>query len=175
MNARIVLFYGAGGSAIEWWANGERLLQQRFKTAGAECILLNWDQRQEAYNFMFGFYGKKAYLGDSLGAGSAGQYPGDLKVPVDFAGGFQPSDDDARTTHVNGELVQIVAPNIIHAHALYDPVWLDTMGLGQTEYAKAEGAKTIVMNTAQRGAHPNDWGSAQDLLFNQAIGLLAAS
>lgn len=162
---RVVLFYGLGGSAIEWWANGERLLQKRFQEKGCDCLLLNWNQRQEAYNYMHGYAGKKAYLGDSLGAGSAAQYPGDIGIPVDYAGGFQPSDDDDRAH--DKEIT--VARNILFAHAIHDPVWLDTMGLGQAQYLKADGAKTVVLNTEHRNAHPDDWGVSQDLLFNEAM------
>lgn len=165
MKARIVLFYGLGGSAIEWWGNGERLLQKRFQQKGCDCLLINWDQRQEAYNYMHGFAGYRAYLGDSLGAGSAAQFPADLATPVNFAGGFQPSMDDARAAH---GLIS-VAKNVITAHAIHDPVWLDTMGLGQAQYIKTPGATTVVMNTEHRGAHPDDWGYSQDLLFHQVM------
>lgn len=168
MKARIVLFYGLGGSAIEWWANGERLLQKRFQDKGCDCLLLNWDQRQEAYNYMHGFGGFRGYLGDSLGAGSAAQYPGDLSTPVHFSGGFQPSMDDARAT----KGIITVAKNVIQAHAIHDPVWLETMGLGQAQYEKAADAKIVVMNTIHRGAHPDDWGYSQDLLFNQTMSLI---
>lgn len=170
MKARIVLMYGLGGAAIEWWQTGERLLLQRFLAKGIECELMNWSDRQEAYNYMHGFDGFKAYLGDSLGAGSAAQYPGDLRVPVNFSGGFQPSMDDGRAD--KGQIT--VAKNVIQAHAIHDPVWLDTMGLGQAVYVKSPDSKTIVMNTEHRGAHPDDWGYSQDLLFNQCMSLIGA-
>lgn len=163
---KVVLFYGLGGSAIEYWSTGERALLQRFKDKGADAILLNWNQRQESYNFLHGYKGKRALLGDSLGAGSAVQYAGDLNDgTVDYCGGFQPSMDDARAT--KGEIT--VPANVSIAHCVHDTVWLDTMGLGQAIYVKTPGSKTIVFVTDHRGAHPDDWGYSQDLLFNEAM------
>lgn len=166
MKARIILMYGLGGAAIEWWSTGQRLFQQRLEKIGMETLLIDWNQRQEAYNFMNGFVGWRGYTGDSLGAGSAAQYPGDVSGPVNFAAGFQPSMDDTRAS--DGKIV--VAANVIRAHCIHDPVWADTLGLGQAKYVQAPGAKTIVMVTEHSGAHPDDWGYSQDMIFAEIEG-----
>jgi hypothetical protein len=80
---------------------------------------------------------------------------------VDFAGGFQPSDYDARSH--NGLIT--VAKNCKRAHAIFDPVWFQTMGLGHSRYTKAFNAHTIILNTPHEGAHPDDWGFSQALML----------
>ena len=139
-------------------------------TQAAETLLLNWDQRQESYNFLHEFSGWRGLEGDSLGAGSAAEYAGDIEGEVNFAGGFQPSMDDSRTVVVapgDGELP--VAANVLRAHCIYDPVWFDTLGLGQAHYVITPGAKTILLTTQHRSAHPDDWGYSQDLMFNEIM------
>jgi hypothetical protein len=123
---------------------------------------------------MYGFVGWRGYAGDSLGAGSAGQYPGDIKGDINFAAGFQPSDYDIRTIKDDqGNHIQIIAANIVRAHCIFDPNWIDTLGLGQTQWATAHGAKTILSNTKHPGAHPDDWGYSQDMIFNEIQGQTA--
>jgi hypothetical protein len=117
---------------------------------------------------MQGFDGFRGYCGDSLGAGSAAQYPGDVDGPVDFVGGFQPSIYDARA---QGGYIE-VAKEVTRAHCIYDPVWSDTLGLGYAQYKAAPNSKTKLIVTQHRGAHPDDWGYSQDILFNQIAGLL---
>jgi hypothetical protein len=149
-------------------------LKTRLEAIGVTVLLTSWKDRQSAYNFMSGFVGIRIYTGDSLGAGSAGQYPGDVKGIVDYAAGFQPSDYDARTTKDDqGNPIQIIAVNITRAHCIFDPNWIDTFGLGQTQWRLAHGAKTVLSNTAHPGAHPDDWGYSQDLVFNEIQGLVA--
>lgn len=168
MNARIVLMGGLGFPVTETFA-GMPTLKARFEAIkGVEVLLISWKQRTEAYNFMHGFTGFRAYLGDSLGAGSAAQYPADVHGTVQFAGGFQPSMWDART---HSDQITVAA-NCAVAHAIYDPYWIDTGGLGYSTYAKQPGAKTIIMNTGHRGAHPDDWGWSQDLLYHHCVSLM---
>lgn len=166
--ARIVLMGGLGYPVTET-AAGMPALKARFDALGAETLLTSWKDRQSVFNFMNGFGGLRLYFGDSLGAGSAAQYPGDVKGEVDYAGGFQPSDHDARASW---DHKITVAANCKRAHAIYDPVWVDTLGSGHSTYTGAHGAKTIVLNTEHRGMHPNDWGWSQTLLFNEALELL---
>jgi hypothetical protein len=149
-------------------------LKTRLEAIGVTVLLTSWKDRQSAYNFMSGFVGIRIYCGDSLGAGSAGQYPGDVKGTADFSAGFQPSDYDARTTKDDqGNPIQIIAANIVRAHCIFDPNWIETIGLGQTQWTIAHGAKTVLSNTAHPGAHPDDWGYSQDLVFNEIQGLVA--
>jgi hypothetical protein len=170
---RMVLMGGMGYPVTEspW---GMPQLKTRLEAIGFEVLLISWKQRQEAYNFMHDFVGWRGYAGDSLGAGSSGQYPGDIKGAVNYAAGFQPSDYDNRTTKdAQGNPIQIIAANIVRAHCIFDPNWIDTIGLGQTQWATAHGAKTILSNTKHPGAHPDDWGYSQDMVFNEIQGLSA--
>jgi hypothetical protein len=167
MTARMALMGGWGYPATETpW--GLPKLKTRLEVIGVEVLLTSWKARQDIYGFMHGFTGFRGFAGDSLGAGSAGQFPGDLEGEVDFAAGFQPSMDDARTFRG----LQTIAKNIKRAHCIYDPLWIDTGGLGQAEWITAPGAKTILLVTKHRGAHPDDWGYSQDIVFNEIRGLL---
>lgn len=160
MRIRIALMGGMGYPMTETsW--GMPSFKTRLEALGAETILVNWSHRQEVYNFLDSANGFRALAGDSLGAGSAAQYAGDLKGGVDFVAGFQPSAYDERSH--SGHIT--VAANVARAHCIYDPVWIDTMGLGYSQYITAPGAKTILLVTQHRGAHPDDWGYSQDLIF----------
>lgn len=169
MKGKMVLYYGQGGAAIEWWENGERLFKTRLEGLGLQVLLLNWDQREVAFNFLKGWGGWIGQCGDSLGAISSITNCGDLRRPVQFAGGFQPSVWDPRVvTLPNGEKVAIVPGNVIKAHCIYDPNFVDTGGLGAAHYIIQPGAKTILTTTQHPGAHPDDWGVSQDMMFNDA-------
>lgn len=166
--ARFALMGGMGYPVTETpW--GMPQLKSRLEAIGVTVLLVSWDARQDVYNFMHGFAGWRGYAGDSLGAGSAGQYPGDIKGEIDFAAGFQPSNYDARS-HGN---IQTIAGNIVRAHCVYDPWWIDTAGLGQTSWQITPGSKTRLLVTQHRGAHPDDWGYSQDLVFAEIKGLNA--
>lgn len=167
MKARMALMGGMGFPVTETpW--GMPQLKTRLETLGIEVLLVSWSARQEVYNFMNGFDGWKGFAGDSLGAGSAGQYPGDLKVPTNYAAGFQPSNYDARSQ--NG--IQTIAARIARAHCIYDSHWIDTFGLGNSQWRVAHGSETKLLLTDHQGAHPDDWGYSQDIVFNEIKGLL---
>ena len=161
--AKIVLFYGMGGAFFEWWSDGEQLLRKRLIDLGAEVQLLGWNQRTEAHDFFGSFTGFRGLIGDSLGAGSAAQYASDLNGPVDFVGGFQPSMDDMRAEHG----IILVSPNVVRAHCVYDPIWADTLGLGQAQYEITPGSSTILLTTQHRAMHPDDAGYSQNIIFNE--------
>lgn len=162
MNARMVLFGGMWYPFTET-AAGEPELKTRLEAIGVEVLLVSWDARQDAYNFMHNFTGWRGYAGDSLGAGSAAQYPGDVKGSVDYAAGFQPSVYDARSS--NG--LQTIAANITRAHCIYDPYWEETLGLGAAHWQKSPGSQTILLVTQHQGMHPDDWGYSQNIVFNE--------
>jgi hypothetical protein len=88
---------------------------------------------------------------------------------VDFAGGFQPSawDPIGQGPITNREIV--VAKNVRVAHCVWDPVFLDTGGLGNAHYVVTPGAKTKLTLTQHQGAHPDDWGYSQDLMFDHVM------
>jgi hypothetical protein len=172
MTAKRAALMGGMGYPVTETPWGMPQFKSRLEKIGFEVLLVNWKKRQDVYNFMHGFVGFRLYAGDSLGAGSAGQYPGDVKGDVDYAAGFQPSDYDARTTKdPQGNHIQIVASNIVRAHCVYDPHWVDTLGLGHTQWVTTHGAKTILSVTKHPGAHPDDWGYSQDLIFNEVVTL----
>src|SRR5690242_9720124 len=163
MKARIILLGGMGFPATET-AGGLPRFQQRLRQLGAEVLLISWKERQKAHDFLHGYVGKRALCGDSLGAGSAAQYAGDQEGPIDFVGGFQPSLYDART---NKSKKTIPVPiNVIRAHCIYDPWFIDTAGLGYAKYEVPPKGKTILTITEHRGAHPDDWCYSQDLMLD---------
>ncbi len=159
--ARVALMGGMGFPVTETpW--GLPALKTKLESLGAETILVNWSHRQEVYNFMHGYDGLRIYVGDSLGAGSAAQYPGDVDGPVAFAGGFQPSVYDARC---HGGYIE-VARHVDVAHCIYDPTWIETMGLGNAQYKVHPMSKTKLIITQHHGAHPDDWGTSQMIMFH---------
>lgn len=174
MKGKGVLYYGQGGAAIEWWNTGERLFKTRLEALGLEMVLLNWDQRQEAFNFLKDWTGFIMECGDSLGAISSIANSGDLRRPIQFAGGFQPSVWDPRVIDINGEKVAIVPGNVVKAHCIYDPNFVDTGGLGAAKYVIQPGSKTILSTTVHPGAHPDDWGLSQDMMFADVKATLEA-
>lgn len=172
MKARVALFGGMGYPATETsW--GMPRLKLRLEAVGAQVLLVGWDKRREAYDFMHGYQGKRLTAGDSLGAGSAGEYPEDWGGMTDLAAGFQPSEYDARTFR-NGynEFVQVISGRIRRAHCIYDPRWIDTAGLGYAHWQVKQASETKLLTTIHHGAHPDDWGYSQDLIFNEMVGII---
>lgn len=170
---RAVLLGGMGYPATEMPAGLPTLKHTLETQFGFECIMVNWSHRQEAYNFAHAWLGFLAYFGDSLGAGSAGQYPGDLARHTDFAGGFQPSEYDARSQHDAQGFYQLISPHIAHAHCVTDPWWIDTGGLGYSRWRVPHGSKTILSVTEHRSAHPDDWSWSQTLMLTHMKAVMA--
>jgi len=166
--ARIALIGGQGWPLTET-AAGLPTLQQRLSTEGVEVQTFAHDARQAIHDWLHGHSGFRALIGDSLGAGAAALYAGDLDGSVDFAGGFQPSawDPIGQGPITNREIV--VAKNVQVAHCIWDPVFLDTGGLGNAHYVVTPGAKTKLTLTQHQGAHPDDWGYSQDLMFDHVM------
>jgi hypothetical protein len=166
--ARIALIGGQGWPLTET-AAGLPTLQQRLSAQGVEVETFSHDARQAIHDWLHGHSGFRALIGDSLGAGAAALYSGDLDGAVDFAGGFQPSawDPIGQGPITNREIV--VAKNVQVAHCVWDPVFLDTGGLGNAHYVVTPGAKTKLTLTQHPGAHPDDWGYSQDVMFDHAM------
>lgn len=161
MKIRVALMGGMGYPATELPA-GMPTFKTKLEALGAEVILVSWHERQAVYNFMNGFDGSRVWAGDSLGAGSAGQYPGDVRGKADYAAGFQPSLYDARSH--NG--IQTIAANIVRAHCIYDSRWVDTFGLGNARWQIAHGSTTKLIITDHHGAHPDDWCVTQNWILS---------
>ena len=170
--ARAALMGGMGYPVTETpW--GMPSLKSRLEAIGVQVLLVSWDARQDVHNFLHDFTGVRIMAGDSLGAGSAGQYPGDLAVKTDYSAGFQPSEYDERTRKdpSNGQYFQDISPKIVRAHCIFDPWWIDTGGLGYARWR--EQSPTKLLTTEHRGAHPDDWGYSQDLVYAEIQGLIA--
>jgi hypothetical protein len=125
--------------------------------------------RQRIRDWLHGYQGFRGLIGDSLGAGASAIYAGDLDGEVDFIGGFQPSAWDPVGQGPINDRIIIVAKNVKIAHCIWDPVFVDTAGLGNAHFVTATGSKTILTLTEHRGAHPDDWGYAQNLMFVHVI------
>ena len=166
--ARIALIGGQGWPLTET-AAGLPTLQRRLSAQGVEVQTFAHDARQAIHDWLHGHSGFRALIGDSLGAGAAALYSGDLDGAVDFAGGFQPSawDPIGQGPITNREIV--VAKNVQVAHCIWDPVFLDTGGLGNAHYVVTPGAKTKLTLTQHSGPHPDDWGYSQDLMFDHVM------
>jgi hypothetical protein len=166
--ARIALIGGQGWPLTET-AAGLPTLQQRLSAQGVEVQTFAHDARQAIHDWLHGHSGFRALIGDSLGAGAAALYSGDLDGAVDFAGGFQPSawDPIGQGPITNREIV--VAKNVQVAHCIWDPAFLDTGGLGNAHYVVTPGAKTKLTLTQHTGPHPDDWGYSQDLMFDHVM------
>lgn len=173
---RAALMGGMGFPVTEMpW--GMPAFKSKLEKLGFDVLLVSWKARQEVFNFCYGFDGFLMFAGDSLGAGSSGQYPSDLKgQKTDYAVGFQPSEDDARTVHIQGKDhgVQYIAPSISRAHCIYDPLWIQTGGLGHAQWEITQGAKTKLLCTAHYAAHPDDWNWSQTLVLNELQQMLNA-
>jgi hypothetical protein len=164
MNARFALYGGMGYPLTETPA-GMPAMARHLQGFGVECQIFAHDARQEGYNYLHAFAGVRGLVGDSLGAGSSALFADDIKGLVDFVGGFQPSDwDPIGKGPINNRYI-VVAPNVRYSHCIWDPYFLDTFGLGNAHYVIAPGAKTILSETRHRGAHPDDWGYAQDVML----------
>lgn len=173
MKARMVLMGGLGYPATETtW--GMPTFKTRLAALGIEILLISWKARQQCYDYLHGFKGWRGLAGDSLGAGSAAEFAGDLDSDntaghlIDYVAGFQPSLYDSRAH--NGYIT--VAGNCLKSHCIYDPEWIDTFGLGAAQYTITPNSATKLLVTQHRGAHPDDWGYSQDLIFNEIKSLL---
>jgi hypothetical protein len=167
MSAFAAIIYGLGGGWLDP-AGGETQLVARFKAIGIETgnSPYNYYDSQPIYDFLSPHVGHfRIIIGDSLGACNAPGYAGMFKS-IDYIAGFQPSWYGAH----------IPVPAVVkRAHCIYDPYWIDTGGLGAYEWEVAPGNKTTkLLVTAHRGAHPDDYGYSQDIVFNEVKALVGA-
>ena len=174
MTPRIVLMGGQGYPLTET-PQGLPALKARLVAHGVEVLLVSHADRQPVRDWLYGHPGFRGLIGDSLGAGAAAIYPGDLDGEVDFVGGFQPSAWDPVGKGPLTDRVIMVAHNVKVAHCIWNPVWIETGGLGSAHYVIALDSKTQLTTTEHHGFHPDDWGYSQDLMFTHVMSLIGGS
>jgi len=172
MIIKIAIVYGLGGILFDP-PSGERQLTQRLKASGHKIDVgaspYDYTASQAIHEFLRGA-DWKGIIGDSFGADYAPGYARSLMPEkVDFLAGFQPS-LYASDVVVNG--LVMLPKNVVLAHCIYDPNWLDTGGLGAAQYDVPTGSPTKLLTTKHRGAHPDDWGTSQNMIFSQVMNLL---
>ncbi len=176
MNARIALIGGQGYPLTETQA-GLPTLKRRLNARGVDTGAGPFTHmaRQQIKDWLHGYKGFRGLIGDSLGAGASALYAGDLDGTVDFVGGFQPSNWDPIAQGPVNNRVVVVAKNVLVAHCIWNPTFAETAGLGNAHYVLSPGAKTRLTTTEHHGAHPDDWGYSQDLMFNHVMQCIAAT
>jgi len=167
---RVWASYGLGGVAFDP-ASGERQLVARCKAAGFNPMgsPYQWSNIQTIVNeiLLTPKTVKIAVGGDSLGANEAPAIAAALvgKRDIDLLFGFQRSE--------YGEQVAVPA-NVIKAVNVYNPVWIETMGLGDDPWTRFPGnTRTLLRTIPLEVAHPDDWGQAQDIVFSYIKALAA--
>lgn len=155
---KLAIVYGLGGGWLDP-KGGEDYLLQRCKAAGFTVPEMPFDYNDTdgIYNFLV-YADWRGVIGDSAGATYGGQYALNLKSDkLDYLAGFQPS-----VWMGLGPDIQIPT-NVVYAHVVRDPDWIDTAGLGWAKWITTK--PTIFVETDHRGAHPDDFGPMQDLIF----------
>jgi hypothetical protein len=169
MTARIALIGGQGWPLTETQA-GLPTLAARLKAKGVDVHTFAHSARQEIRDWLWHYHGFRGLIGDSLGAGASALYAGDLTDgPVDFVGGFQPSAWDPIAQGPVRDRTVTVARNVLVAHCIWNPAFVETGGLGNAHYVIPQGSKTSLTLTEHHGAHPDDWGYSQDLMFTHVM------
>jgi hypothetical protein len=168
MTSRIALIGGQGWPLTET-AAGLPTLEQRLKAQGVEVQTFAHDARQQIHDWLP--YGDSllGLIGDSLGAGASAVYAGDVPCAIGFVGGFQPSAWDPIGQGPLNDRQIVVAKNVLVAHCIWNSNFAMTGGLGNAHYVVAPGAKTRLTITDHPGAHPDDWGYSQDLMFTHVM------
>lgn len=170
MKKRIAVVYGAGGVIFDPPA-GERHMVTRLKAIGVDVgdSPYGYTNSLAIHNFLMGA-DWRGLIGDSFGATFIGTYASGLPQ-LDYAAGFQPS---VYATIVREGNKIYLPSNIKYAHDIRDPWWIDTAGLGYAEWVATDPKKTTVLTTEHRGAHPDDWGVSQDLIFDEVKRMMGA-
>ncbi len=155
--------FGMGGQQLDP-SNGERYLVARLKAIGIDTMAspYQWSDTQLIVNQILAAKDcdKDAVGGDSLGANEAPAIAAAVvgKHDIDLLFGFQRSE--------YGVMVDIPS-NVLKAVNVYDPVWLETQGLGDAPWKLAAGnTRTVLRTLAIEAMHPDDYGVAQDVIFN---------
>lgn len=156
--ALVAVVFGLGGSWLDP-RGGEAYLVARLKATGVEtgASPFQYYDTSGIMELLHRSADFRAIIGDSLGACNAPFFAAQYGKKIDYIAGFQPS--------VYGQHYPVPA-NVAVAHCIYDPYWIDTGGLGAARWELAAGNHTTkLLVTEHRGAHPDDYGYSQNLVF----------
>lgn len=168
MIRKIAIVEGLGYKWLDS-GSGQVYLLQRFKSIGliVPAVPFHYADSQGIYNFL-SEADWRGSVGDSFGADYEVNDFG--KLPIDYCAGFQPS---MYANDVRGGTITLPA-NIKQAHCIRDPDMIDTAGLGYATWVAADPKKTLLITTEHRGAHPDDTGYTQNLVFAEVKQLIGA-
>ena len=164
MTTKVYAFmsFGLGGAALDP-AGGEARLIGRLKAIGVDTVAspYDWSDIQTIVDRCVALPkdAKLAVGGDSLGDNEALQIAHMLngRRDIDLLFGFQRSEYGVQFN---------VPANVIKAVEIYNPVWLETLGLGDDPWVLAPGnRRTVLRNIPIEATHPDDFGIAQDIVF----------
>lgn len=171
MTVRAWISFGLGGAVIDP-ATGEPLLVRRLKAIGIDTrgSPYAWDDFNEVIADILATPDsiKTAVIGDSLGANEAPAIAQAVrqKKGIDLLFGFQRSEYGVQVA---------ISANVIKAVNVYNPVWLETAGLGDDPWTlEAGNTRTVLRGIPIEAAHPDDFGVAQDIAFTYAKQLIGA-
>ena len=164
--------YGLGGAAIDP-ASGEQQLVARLKAIGVHCSNspYSWNDLQTIVDQILAApHGIKLIVGgDSLGANEAPAIAKAVqgKRNIDFLFGFQRSQWGVEQCGVPS--------NVVEALSIYNPIWIETLGLGDDPWTLEAGNDTTKLtNVPMEAAHPDDFGAAQDMVFDRIKAIIGA-
>lgn len=159
MEHKLAIVYGLGGGWLDP-KGGENYLLSRCRAVGftVPATPFAYTDTKGIYDFLEGWCEWRGLIGDSAGATFAGQYAQSLgSTKLDYLAGFQPSADMGIGSSIT------IPTNVVYAHCVRDPDWIDTGGLGWAKWITSK--PTVFIETDHRGAHPDDYGTMQDLIF----------
>ena len=166
---KMAVTFGLGGSIFDPPA-GEVYIIPRYRAMGliTPDKPFSYTDSQGIHDFLrdADWRGSTA---DSFGADYQSEYFDGLEI--DYVAGFQPS---VWANNVTADDSIIIPANIKIAHCVRDPIWIQTSGLGFAKYVAADPNKTRIITTEHEGAHPDDWGYAQDLIVAEVKHLIGA-
>lgn len=111
--------------------------------------------------------------GSSLGCNNIaaiGQYA--PSVTTHGIWGFQASDDGLKA--VLGTTYEGIAKNVLFAHEVYNPIWIQTFGLGAYEWVRAPGNSRTGLHTSKHyDFHPGETEQVQAMFLAEITRVIA--
>ena len=169
--ASAFVMYGMGGASLDL-AGGEATIVAEIKKLGVniEGSPYQYYDTQVITDAIMKLPKETIVIigGDSLGGNDGPLIAAALKTAnrkVDYLFGFQPS--------VWGEHT-VVTSNVVKAVCIYNPVWLETFGLGDYPWPLDEGNTTTELKLIEaEDAHPGDNDVAmQNIIFSDIKALI---